>query len=271
MRVVIFILILSSCISCKKEVGAAGPQGPAGNTGPNGISTNDTGTISGKLAVYNEFSNKENDFSGAIVTMSSGNLTVKDTSDAAGAYQFRGLPTGTYNFTYEKPGYGMYKIFGVSHIPTGTNETEVQDVYLMQIPIKTAVKKISLVETAYSTSVGIYLDSSLSNVQYFQDFVIIVGKDENVNINTAVKTYETGFTDGKNYYTYQLSKNLIRVFFHPGENASVKVATYIHRILTGVGPNMLDIGAASYYIDPDTGNYVYPDMSVSPNALRIIL
>jgi hypothetical protein len=272
MKTFIIILVVSCCISCKKEIGVAGPQGPAGNTGPNGTNTNDTGSISGKLSLYSEFSSKESDLSGAIVTLSSGNLTMKDTSDVAGAYQFHGLSTGTYNITYEKPGYGTYKVFGISHIPNGIIQTIVQDVSLLEIPVKTAVQNITAIDHYYFSTLIINLDtSSLTYVQYYQNFMILIGKDENVNPNNAVKIYGMANTDGNGNYSYPLDKDNLRVYFQPGESAYVKAATYNRYVFTGVGLDMIDLGPASYYVDPNSGDYVYPNLSVSPNVIKIPL
>ena len=256
-------------LSCKKETGVPGPQGVQGNQGPSGM-LNDTGTILGRLSLYDEFSIRKKDFSGVLVTVTSGNLTLTDTTNSSGEYHFNGLQTGTYNFSYQKTGFGTYKIFGVSHTPGGELRTIVQDVYLLQIPLKTAVDSIAS-SSSFSTDITIYLDtSSLTYVQYYQNFMVMIGKDANVSPSNFIQKYNFAYADGNGAYFFSFPKDDLQPFFHTGDTIYITAGTYNRYISKLEDPNYLfDLGPSCYYIDPSNGNYIYPNLSLSPNLLKL--
>ena len=266
-------LILLSFVACTKETGVPGPQGQPGIQGTNGIAPVDTGSITGRLSVYNEFSYALNDFSGVVVTLSSGNLTVRDTSGFSGDYHFHGIPIGTYNLTFEYPGFGTYKVYGLSHIPSGVLQTHVQDVVLLQVPVKTAVVSLSSTSTSYYTIVNIFLDTtSLNYNQYWQNFMVLIGNDTGVSPNRYLLKFDAAYQDPGGGYTYPLGINDLLAYFQHGDTAYVRVATY-NRYVFGSpsGTFMLDLGQEVYYADPGTGNFVYPNMSLSTDVVKIAL
>src|SRR5450631_3231327 len=73
--IICIISIVLFCYACKKETGVEGPEGPIGNNGLNG-STLDTGTISGNLVVYDEFSWSMSDSSNVKVSLQSTDLII---------------------------------------------------------------------------------------------------------------------------------------------------------------------------------------------------
>ena len=136
----VITIVLFLC-ACKKETGVAGPAGPAGTDGLDGTLL-DTGTLTGNLAAYDEFSWPISDSSGVKVSLQLGGATVSTTSNHSGNYFFHGLPSGTYNLIYEKANFGTMKVFGVSHSPGSNLNTTVPEVYVLQNPVKTAVDSI---------------------------------------------------------------------------------------------------------------------------------
>ncbi|HTQ66464.1 MAG TPA: carboxypeptidase-like regulatory domain-containing protein [Puia sp.] len=268
--IAVAFLFLMLLFSCKKETGVPGPQGVQGNRGTNGV-LKDTGSISGKLSLYDEFSLRKKDFSGITVTMTSGSLTLTDITDSAGEYHFTGLQTGTYNFSYQKTGFGTYKVFGVSHTPGGELPTLVQDVYLLQIPVKTAVDSISSSVSSPYVYIFVYLDtSSLNYVQYYQNFMLLVGKDANVSPSNYIQKYDAVYPDGNGAYSFPFSKDDLQAFFQTGDTLYITAGTYNRYISKLEDPNYLfDLGPNCYYVDPSNGNYVYPNMSISPNIAKV--
>jgi hypothetical protein len=264
------LLILAACT---KETGVPGPQGPPGTQGANAVAAMDTGSITGRLSMYNEFSVALADYSGVVVTLSSGNLTVRDTSGFSGDYHFHGIPIGTYNLVFEYPGFGTYKVYGLSHFPTGLVQTHVQDVVMLQIPVKTAVVSLSSTSTSYYTIVNIYLDtSSLSYVQYNQNFMVLLGNDTSVSPNHYLLKFNTVNQDPGGGYTYPLGNTDLLAYFQHGDTAYVRVATYNRYVFGSPSATfMLDLGSQSFYADPATGEYIYPNMSLSTDLVKIPL
>ncbi|MFI5155435.1 MAG: hypothetical protein ACHQEM_04595 [Chitinophagales bacterium] len=269
----ISLFILLNLVACTKETGVPGPQGPQGVQGPVGLAPTDTGSISGKVSLYNEFSILQPDFSGAVVTLRSGNMTVMDTCGFLGDYHFHGIPIGTYNLSYEYHGYGTYWVFGLSHIPSGIVQTLVQDVSLLQVPVRTAVVSLSSTYTSYYTTLNIYLDTtSLSYIQYYQNFMVLIGNDTSVGPNHYVRRLDAAYPDAGGGYTYSLGNADLLAYFQHGDTAYVRVATYNRHVFGSPSANfMLDLGSQSFYADPATGDYIYPNMSLSTDVVKIPL
>ena len=163
-KIFIFVFSIFLFSSCKKEEGVAGPAGAAGTNGQDGIYL-DTGTISGNLAVYDEFSWPLADSSGVTVSMNQNGISRTTTSDASGNYSFLGVPAGTYNLSYQKPNFGTMKVFGISHAPGTNQNTVVPEVYVIQTPVRTAIDSIRL-DSGYSyIVVHIYLDTSSTDLR----------------------------------------------------------------------------------------------------------
>ena len=210
-RIAGLIFFMLVFVSCKKEVGVIGPAGSQGPPGQPGTAGHlDTGTIAGHTTLYDEFSFKENDFSGIVITLQSGSFQQKDTTDASGYYQFHGIKTDTYNMSFEKTGFGIMNLFGLSHIAGGNISTAVKDIYLLQIPRKTAVDSLSLIESnSFYALFRVTLDTaSTQYVQYYQNFLFYVGKDRNVNsANYSLKLNSTFTPDGTGGYTAFIQKS----------------------------------------------------------------
>jgi hypothetical protein len=262
------VLIFLFCCSCKKETGVEGPAGPTGNAGLDG-SLLDTGTISGNLAVYDEFSLPMKDSSGVVVSLDVNGSQRTSTSDASGNYSFHGLPSGTYNLTYQKPNFGTMKVFGVSHSPGSNLNTYVNEVYILQNPVKTAVDSLQIVPGYFYDIVHIYLDtSSLSYTPYVYNFVVLIGNNSNPNLSNTVPSplfyYITA--DGLGAYTLVIDKSTLQA----GGPYYLTVGTYNRWVSKYNDPSSyFDTGYGGYYVDPSNGKYVYPNLKLSPNVVMI--
>lgn len=275
MKIAGLLFFLVVLVSCKKEVGVLGPVGPQGPSGPTGTAPLlDTGTITGNTALYDEFSFKENDLSGIIITLQSGSFQQKDTTNSTGSYQFHGIKTDTYNMSFEKPGFGTMKILGLTHIAGGNTSTAVKNIYLLQMPQKTAVDSISLIgNNSFSALFTVTLDTlSFGYVQYYQNFLLYVGKDNTVsNTNYVLKLTSTFTPDGNGGYTAFIDKTTLTNIFQPGDSMYVKAYTYNRYVHFTSDPNIYsDQGDGGFYIDPATGLYVFPNQSGSPNIQSVV-
>jgi hypothetical protein len=265
-------LLIFFFTSCKKETGVAGPAGPSGNNGLNG-NLLDTGTLNGKLSVYDEYSWPLPDLSGVKVSLTVNNTAQSVLSDKSGNYQFNGLPAGTYNLSFEKNGYGTMKMFGVSHFAPSILPTVVPEVFILQKPIKTAVDSISLIDGGSYIVITIYLDTSAVDYNQYQgNFLVFIGKDSILNASNALYSPYSQFISGRPQGYYQTSG--YKTDFAGNNNISppyyITVGTFnrfVHRSLTGL--NLFDTHDYSYYINPDDGKYVYPNLSLSPNSVLL--
>jgi hypothetical protein len=265
-------IILALFSSCKKEIGVPGAAGPPGNSGTDGNQL-DTGTIYGNLVVYNEFSWPMSDSSGVTVSLNVGSKVHTTTSDASGNYYFHGLQSGTYNLTYQKSGFGTMKVFGISHSPGSSLNTQVSEIYILQNPIKTAVDSITVSEAYSYVIVRIFLDtSSYSYTQYQYNFVLLVGKDPNLTqANATYSPYNQFISpDGQGTYTVIVDRGQLGGNDHAGGTYYLTVGTCNRWIRGFANPDPLfDTGLSGYYIDPIDGKYVYPNLKLSPNTITI--
>ncbi len=274
MRKIFFILFLVTFIyACKKEIGVQGPVGPQGPTGPAGVNLQDTGTINGTAILYNEFSFKDSTQAGIVVTLISGNTQLTDTTDAFGFYQFHGIPTGTYNLTYAYPKYGTVKKFGLSHFGGGRLPTEVNEVDLTQIPVKTTIANMSASSTEGYVVVTITLDtSSLQYVQYYQNFLLLVGKSPNLSQSNYTALYNSQFnTDGYGNYIFVISKSDLAASFNAGDTMYINACSYNRYIHPTSSPVWYsDDWANETYVDPDTGYVIFPNAVFAAKSLEVV-
>jgi hypothetical protein len=269
------LYIISAIIflcACKKETGIEGPAGRAGNNGLNG-NLLDTGTLSGNLAVYNEFSFPLSDSSGVNVSLQLSGATISTTSDHSGNYSFHGLPAGTYDLVYTKPNFGTMKVFGVSHSPGTGISTTVPEVYILQTPVKTAVDSISLFSNGTSIVLTIYMDtSSLSYVQYWENFALLIGSNpqpspENTTLSPLNESINT---DGHGAYVFSYYISGLGGNNQPNGPYYISVGTY-NRYIAAYNDisSFFDPGLGAYYVDPSNGKFVYPNLKLSPNTVMV--
>jgi hypothetical protein len=274
----IFLLsfLFLAFLSCTKEIGVTGPAGPQGPSGSIGNSPSDTGSILGRLDLFDEFSYKKNDASGTIITLTSGSLIRTDTTGPTGQYRFSGLRTGTYDLSYQKTGYGTMKLFGLSHFGGGPQPTSIYDIDVLQIPQKTAVDNLAIFSNdGLNTVFSILLDtSSLQYVQYYQNFQLFISKDKNVSPFHFAHMIGFLFTpDGNGKYSAVMGKTDVTnpLPFKTGDTLYAVTYTYNRYVHPTVATdNFIDPGGQAYYIDPQTGLIIYPNMSRPSNILQFV-
>jgi hypothetical protein len=273
-KILIIVILIPLIYSCKKEVGIAGPVGPQGPAGLAGSNGQDTGTIIGTAFLYNEFGFKNMSQSGTAVTLISGNEQLTDTTNSSGIYQFHGIATGTYNLTYGYPNYGTVKKFGLSHFGGGTLPTTVNEVDLVQIPVKTAIKNISASSAYGYAIVTITLDtSSLQYLQYYQNFLLIVGKSPNLSQTDYVRAYNNNFNaDGFGNYVLEFAESDVSSSFNIGDTMYITACPYNRFLRTNSSPVWYFDGSnTESYIDPNTGYVIFPNAVFAIKPLEVVL
>jgi hypothetical protein len=268
-------VLLLTLISCTKEQGVpgvAGSQGPAGANGKG--SSTDTASITGNTTLYSEF-NQKTDPSGVIVTLVAGSQQHTDTTDANGNFVFPGMATGTYDLTFQKTGYGTMKSFGLSHFAGGTSPTRAGTFDLLQMPAKTAPRTLSVASNNFNTTTfSLQLDtSSLTYVELEADIMVCIAKGRVAtpyDYDFIVNPY--AFPDGSGGYSPTFNKFDQTTTAHivTGDSLYAVAYTYNRNIGTATGSSQSwsDLGLASYYMDPTTGKYVYPNLSKPSNVVK---
>src|SRR5688572_13294329 len=69
------------------------------------------GDLIGTIEIFNEFGELFDDHSGYEVTVEGTDPILKTVTDGGGQFIFRDLPTGTYNFVFQKEQFQTRKIF----------------------------------------------------------------------------------------------------------------------------------------------------------------
>jgi hypothetical protein len=228
----------------------------------------------GNAVLYNEF-NQKSDPSGVVVTLSGGAQQYKDTTDAKGNYVFPGIPTGTYDLTFQKPGYGTMKLFGQSHFGGGTSPTRTGTVYLLQLPAKTAPRTLSLVSNNFNlTTFSLTLDtSSLQYVQVQGDILVCITKGRaGTPSDCDFIVNPDAWPNGNGGYTPIFNKLDQTTTTHIATGDTLYAVAYTFNRYIGVATassqSYSDLGPASYYIDPQTGKSVYPNLSKPSNIVK---
>ncbi len=74
------------------------------------------GSLVGYVYTMDEFSQLLSDHSGVLITALGINEKYSTFSDKNGRFEFKGLPSGTYELHFEKKGFGTLKQFGIQHL-----------------------------------------------------------------------------------------------------------------------------------------------------------
>lgn len=211
---------------------------------------------SGQLIGYvklDKINSTDNDYSGVKVKLEGSSPAIEVTTDASGKYIIDDLKTGTYNFIYNKEGYGTFKRYGENFI--GGDKPGV-------------INKVTLSEFS-----NITLDSiSLSDVYNFGELIILV----NIYLSKAysdllaVRYYTSNSPD----VTFSNYKETNYYFFY---NSGTKQSLYISDIDTKKYPAGSKIYLIVYpvidyyisYIDLNTGLNIYP--AVNPDNASNVL
>ncbi|MCB0710833.1 MAG: carboxypeptidase regulatory-like domain-containing protein [Ignavibacteriae bacterium] len=89
-----------------------------------------TGVLTGKVIVYDQYGNKEQDLSGVKVEVDG--TSYKGISEQDGYWHIENLPAGTYVITMSKDGYSQYKYYAYPFV--GGGEGFLNETAIYQIP-----------------------------------------------------------------------------------------------------------------------------------------
>jgi hypothetical protein len=131
-----------------------------------------TANIHGDVILYGEGPSRVVDQGGMVVTVDGTTPEIITASDTNGEYTLRDVPFGTYNLTYFKSGYGVFKLFGIVH-----DDTTGAPTIILEVPElgELSTTQVTLVETTATSSDVTTLTTmdppaSTENVRYMRFF-----------------------------------------------------------------------------------------------------
>jgi hypothetical protein len=239
----ILITISVFFAGCRGDDGA---QGPTGLSGPSL-----TGDIIGFVKLTDLYGNLVTDFSNTVVSIDS--KPYSDTVDVYGKFILAGVPSGTYNISYSKPGFGLQKNVGYQFVGGGQTYTGIT--YLYQIPTFTVG---NLSANTNNNSINIYgnfvgINPGSRNVRIF------IGLDSAVSFDPLKYVYSTtDYSSSQNNFSLSVSENTLKTYGVGGG-----IPLYIVAYAESVSSNS--------YIDLITGRYVYTSINTTPsNKVAVI-
>jgi len=124
-----FVSLLFVFTYCCKKVNVTGAQGPQGPDGPAGTNSSLSGTIQGKVILYDTSGNALTNNSGATIAID--NTAITGTSGADGVFSISNATAGIYNLTISRQGYGTTHVYHFLHTG-GENASPVGNVEIGQ-------------------------------------------------------------------------------------------------------------------------------------------
>ena len=201
-----------------------------------------TAELFGTVTLYDD---RTTPVSPAGMVVSVDGLSLSATTDASGRYSFPSLPKDVYNLTFNKAGFGTFRLFGVNHNPTGTS-TQVGGRTLGQIST-TTVTGLTVTPVGADTvslSVAISPAGSASASRGVRFFFHSAG-------SVSASNY-TGFSP---VYTIRSGTGNVLI---------AKAALQAMGFSSGATVHVIAYGDAYFsndYDDPATGKTVFPNIN----------
>ena len=223
----------------------SGCQGKDGDPGPAGGGL--TGNVYGFVNAYDDAGSLLSK-SGVTVTLEGATPAVTTTSDANGRYEFQGLKAGTYNFTYNRSGLGVFRRDGVAHV--GGDQATFLGVTSLTEPSNTRAAVVSAASNQQLPGIAV-VQVGLANPNLpgnsLLRFVVLVGSTPDVTVANG-QWNGTVYGTSSGQYGVSLSRaSLNALGFATGSTAYV--AAY------GISAYTV------YYLDPITGRYILPGLN----------
>lgn len=241
-RLIISLVLILSVLSCKEEKDTSSDTATKAN-------------IIGDVNLYDEGVKVVND-DGMTVKIEGLTPSISATTDDTGEYTLTDVPFGTYTLTFEKIGYGTFKIMELEHSNTGSSTIikhspslgKSSTTKIVGLSVNKSDDKIVLSTT---TSSG----GSNGNDIYIRYFL---SNSHDVN-NSNYKYFSPGLTARINPLKSTITKDeLIERGFSSGETVYVKVYG--------------DSFWSNKYEDTKLGKIVFPNLNTSStNAVSFIV
>ena len=189
---------------------------------------------------------------GVTVTLSMTDPVKSVTTDLHGRFQFDSIHPGTYDITYEKPGYGTYKSFGIV-LPGGNTPVTTGKINLVKLATtivdSLTVDTTSLDHLTFSAYIHPSLGDSAGNAARF-----FVSMDDP---NVSSSSYVFSDSDYGNV-SYNSDKHLVQYCLPLSQvNGYVIKNLPLYAVAYGAPSDN------SAYFDISTGNTVWPALNIA--------
>jgi hypothetical protein len=247
------LTVLMIIVGCRGEIGPVGPSL--------------SGSITGTVMLFNSDGSMPVDRSGVTVSIQGSSLST--TTDSLGLWTINNVMTGTYTITETKPGYGISEQQGFVFVGGSENDETPNRTYisLAQPPNFSVVLDSVKNVTDSAISIWFTMSGSFDTAvdQGENDFLVLIGKDSNVNglmpnsYLYSAFTYLTPYPGVDGYNTISAS-DLKYAGFKSGESVYVVIYPLDHN--ASPGPSY-----SSYY-DIATQKMVYTSLGIPSKVIR---
>jgi len=242
MKTLAHLLLAATCAAlltgCKKDDTAPVPVPVA------------TGSISGYVSAYDE-NGVAAAKSGTVVSVDNSSPQLAATTDASGKFELPAVPTGTYNLTFARPGFGTFRRIGVGHLG-GPEATFLANTVLAQAS-GTAVT--GLLATGPLPNGNFAVDVAAANPTPGAAYRVAVFVSATPGVTAGTGTLLGVFVLNAATQTLSLTKRDLN-------GAGVASGSHVYAVAYGAPANN------PAYVDPGTGRAVYP--ALNPNASPVI-
>jgi hypothetical protein len=119
----------------------------------------------------------------------------------------------------------------------------------------------------------IYLDtSSLTYLQYQYNFALFIGTNPNPDPSNTTLSPLNEFiqSDGNGAYTLLLDRSNLGGIGGAGGQYYINVGTFNRYLRQTQNPySTFDPGAGAYFVDPEDGKFVFPNLKLAPKVISV--
>ena len=255
------MLLVYACAGPAGDIGPAGIQGPTGPTGPQGPEgARLKGDIKGQVTVVYDI-DKANprltDLSGVTVGVKDGAVDIKVTTDAAGSFTLKDVPTGTYDIMMTKEGFGRHEVNGFKHVGGNTSYVPTNGTHQLIAITKVLVGQLNATFNANKELQVTMVFSNTSGTANSPTAVLYAGRDNKVGPTNYVTFSRGSFFLPSFPITYTQLSWITNFGFKTGER--------VYLVAYGGIPN-------NGYFDPKLGKIVATSLNPTPsNVVEIIM
>jgi hypothetical protein len=226
------------------------------------------GNMVGYAYTFNEFAELLPDHSGVIVS-TQGKKKYKADTDKSGRFEFKNIPAGTYVLTFEKPGFGTLKYFGVKHLggtPTIIGKREdgysIYGFFIYQLP-KTKILDLRVENDS------LYAKFDLVDKEpYWMLLQLYFSDKSGFRDDEAQQIVNMGLRPGKEFYKCQLVQNKLPDL-PPGKEIFFRARIYASN--SGIDVDNIDVYGISNYFDYSLNKTVYPSLGDESSEYSFIM
>jgi hypothetical protein len=243
--------------ACSK-VDVAGPQGPPGADGVAG-SSNLTGSISGKIRLYDSLGNPVSDNSGATISLDSTSPLIQASSAGDGNFSLNSVKAGNYNLTASKQGYGAMHIFNFQNTG-GVNPSQTGNIEMgQQVSSNLDIRNLSVDTSSYGSYHFMVVTITLAHPQKTSNPVLLY-----ISHASGVGNQSNDYVFRSNYF----QQNDSTLILSPLDISPSYYSDNLYRIDYLYMAAAFDNPHVFTYTD-EMGNTVYPSAGKLSNEVKV--